>query len=518
METDTLFRKLADNSFDIMNILNADATIRYESRATQRILGYEAGARVGRNALEFVHPEDQSYIQEQFQQLAATPGGRAFVEFRFCHKDGSWVWLETSGQNFLHDPDLQGILINSRDITERKQMEAALRESLARYDKLVTSIPVGIYVVWLRADGGVEFEYVSERWCEIHQVQREAVLADAAVVNNQVHPEERALFLKHNQEVQRNLTPFSWQGRFIIQGETRWLRLESTPTLMDNGDTRWFGVTQDITAQKQIEERLRTAEETYLHIFLKAQVGMFRTEIQTGLMLDANDAMAHFVGYRDREEMLAASVRIAERYVHRGDREKLLTRLQNNEEVTDFEAPFRRNDGTTIIVRLSARLVPDKGWIEGVAVDITKERQAEASLRESEEKFRQIAENIGEVFWLRSADNTRMLYINPAYERVWGRTCESLYENPQSFMDSVIAEDKPAVLAEFAEYVQTGEFALDYRIVRPDGEIRWVHARAFAVKDEQGQVIRHTGSAVDITARKQAEAALRESRDLLNAT
>jgi PAS domain S-box-containing protein len=123
-ESKALFKGLTDNSFDLMNILNADATIRYENYATKRILGYEAGARVGQSALEFVHPEDRREVQEGFQQLVATPGGSAVGEFRFRHEDGSWVWLETNGQNFLHDPDLQGILINSRDITERKRVES----------------------------------------------------------------------------------------------------------------------------------------------------------------------------------------------------------------------------------------------------------------------------------------------------------------------------------------------------------------------------------------------------------
>ncbi len=129
---EALFKGLSDNSFDIMNILTADATIVYESYATRRILGYEAGGRVGQNALELVHPQDREPILQVFQQLVATPGGSALVEFRFRHQDGSWRWLESSGQNFLHDPDLRGILINSRDVTARKQTEDALRQSVER--------------------------------------------------------------------------------------------------------------------------------------------------------------------------------------------------------------------------------------------------------------------------------------------------------------------------------------------------------------------------------------------------
>ena len=149
------------------------------------------------------------------------------------------------------------------------------------------------------------------------------------------------------------------------------------------------------------------------------------------------------------------------------------------------------------------------------------QNKANEDLLISEEKFRQVAENVGEVFWLRSADNSKMLYISPAYEMVWGRTVQSLYDNPQTFIDSTYDADKPAVFAEFEKYVNGGKFDLEYRIVRPGGDIRWVQAQSFPVLNEDGEVIRHTGIAVDITELKQAEEALRESeasvRSRLNA-
>jgi len=125
--------------------------------------------------------------------------------------------------------------------------------------------------------------------------------------------------------------------------------------------------------------------------------------------------------------------------------------------------------------------------------------------RESEEQFRQIAENVGEVFWLRNAENDRILYVSPAYEQVWGRSCASLYADPQSFMDTIYDDDKPAVFAAFTDYVATHTFDLEYRIVRPDGSLRWLHAKSFPVRNEAGTIIRHTGVAMDITDRKQIE-------------
>jgi diguanylate cyclase (GGDEF)-like protein/PAS domain S-box-containing protein len=129
----------------------------------------------------------------------------------------------------------------------------------------------------------------------------------------------------------------------------------------------------------------------------------------------------------------------------------------------------------------------------------------EEALRESEEQFRQITENMLDVVWLRSADNSKMIYISPSYEQVWGRTCQSLYDNPQSFMDSVYAEDLEKVRAEFHSYLQWEQFDLEYRIERPGGELRWVRARSYPVRNSSGDIVRHAGIAVDITERKLAE-------------
>ncbi|MBM4152645.1 MAG: GAF domain-containing protein [Kiritimatiellaceae bacterium] len=139
---------------------------------------------------------------------------------------------------------------------------------------------------------------------------------------------------------------------------------------------------------------------------------------------------------------------------------------------------------------------------------------AETSLRDSEEKFRQITENMGEVFWLRSADNARILYINPAYETIWGRSCQSLYDDPGSFIASIHELDRSSVLKAYQDYTATGLFNLDYRIVRPDGTIRWVNARTFPVKNGDGVIVRHTGIAVDISSRIEMERDLKHHAEI----
>ena len=140
-------------------------------------------------------------------------------------------------------------------------------------------------------------------------------------------------------------------------------------------------------------------------------------------------------------------------------------------------------------------------------------------VEDREERFRQIAENVREVFFMISAETDEILYISPAYEEVWGRTCESLYEDPVSWLSAIHPDDSFKALATLETQFRTGdEFQEEYRIVRPDNSIRWVWVRAFPIRDTEGKVHRFVGIAEDITKRKKAEQALRESEEQFRLT
>jgi diguanylate cyclase (GGDEF)-like protein/PAS domain S-box-containing protein len=127
------------------------------------------------------------------------------------------------------------------------------------------------------------------------------------------------------------------------------------------------------------------------------------------------------------------------------------------------------------------------------------------SLRTSELRFRQMADNIRDAFLLIDVVSGRLLYISPAYAEIWGRSCESLYANPESWIEAIYPDDRVATSEAFRAGVRTGSFKLKCRIVRPDGEVRWIETRAFPVHDDAGKYVRITGIAEDITERKAAE-------------
>ncbi|MHB9075070.1 MAG: hybrid sensor histidine kinase/response regulator [Desulfobaccales bacterium] len=172
-----------------------------------------------------------------------------------------------------------------------------------------------------------------------------------------------------------------------------------------------------------------------------------------------------------------------------------------------YQYPFRDTDGTPCVLTL--------------ALDISARKQAEDALKESEERFRQLAENIDDAILLASGDWQRVHYISPAYERIWGRSRASLYREPRSWLEGVAPEDLEEVKAALGKRM-AGDFSgkefPPFRVRRPDGAVRWISVRFFPIRNEAGETYRIAGIATDITERKEVEAVLRWREEHLRQT
>jgi PAS domain S-box-containing protein len=150
------------------------------------------------------------------------------------------------------------------------------------------------------------------------------------------------------------------------------------------------------------------------------------------------------------------------------------------------------------------------GINEKLRKEIEDRKHAEMALRESEEKIRLIAETMDDVVWMSTPGIEEMLYVSPAYERVWGRTRESLYQVPQSFMETIHPDDLERLESALGLHAE-GKWDYEYRITHPDGTVRWIQDRGHPIRDEQGRIRLVTGVARDITDRKRAEESVRDS-------
>jgi len=231
-----------------------------------------------------------------------------------------------------------------------------------------------------------------------------------------------------------------------------------------------------------------------------------------GRFIEANPAFCELTGFA-REDLVGRSWTLAAPAEIAAQSDRFLQAVLTDSSRVPGQWKIRRKDGREVDALVSFRALERSGGGRCAVLtfsDITDRIEAELRLKDSETRFRQIAENVREVLWVTDPAKSQMLYVSPAYQRVWGRGVDDLLRNPLSFVDAIHPEDRARVIAAFPKQAR-GDYDEVYRIVRPDGGVRWIRDRAFPVTNEKGEVYRVTGIASDITDTKLAEA---ESRRL----
>ena len=299
-------------------------------------------------------------------------------------------------------------------------------------------------------------------------------------------------------------------------GATAWYWTTFAPLPRDGEVQAIALIAADITGCKQMEQALRE-NQARKQAILESALDSIITMNHEGKIIEINPAVEKTFGYR-RDEMIGknmAELIIPQslREQHRAGLEHYLAAGKGPILDTRLEITAMRADGSEFPVELTVTRIrlPGPPIFTGYVRDITTRKQAEQALRESEEHFRQLVEHLDEVFWLDTPDGSELLYISPAYEKIWGRPRQNLYEQPASFYDTIHPEDRERVITAYDLEHQETPFEVEYRIARPDGVIRWIHDRGFPVFDEQGKVYRFAGLSEDVTGRRQVEEALRQS-------
>lgn len=264
-----------------------------------------------------------------------------------------------------------------------------------------------------------------------------------------------------------------------------------------------------------ITERI-TAEQTRLQLQRAVQNSneIIFTTTKDGTISYINPAFTTVYGYT-AEEAIGKNPRILKSGKHTPDEYKEFYQVLQTGKTVRRKIINRAKDGRLLTIETTVDpILNAKGEPEGyVAIqrDITIREQIAEKLAESELRFSQMAETIESVFWMTDAQKQEMLYVSPAYEKIWGRSIEELYRSRRSWVDAIHPDDQAWVWQAMLTKQAAGTYNEVYRITQPDGSIRWIRDRAFPVKDEKGEVYRITGLATDITEYKNAKTILSES-------
>lgn len=302
-------------------------------------------------------------------------------------------------------------------------------------------------------------------------------------------------------------------------GKIRTVLFSADPVTINN-EPCLLAVSVDITEREEEAGALRRSEEKYRTLVENSLQGV--TILQDERIVFCNNTYAAMTGY-SVEEILRLSPEQMASLVHPDDRAAIADRFRALLEGAPIDPRFEfrgfKRDGSVIWVEAYASNIEYNGKraIQSVYMDITERKNAENALRESEERFRLIAETIDEIFWIVDQDETGAIYLSPAYDRIWGYPRERVVSNSDPFMmEMVHPDDREFVSANRKKLMEGLPVSYEYRIIRPDGSIRNIWDRAYPIFNREGRITRLVGVGQDVTERRSAEEALKESKEYLN--
>ncbi len=460
------------------------------------------------------YPDGRLYTPEETPLARSLLTGEVIREEEFDVVGGDGIRRRLLGSSTpIHNTEgcIVAAVLTFYDITERKQT----RKRIQLYADVVENVQVGI-VVWqlenLEDPGSFRLITANLAACQFTGVDFEALIG-TTMTESFPTLLETPLLLDYVEVVRT--------GRAKDLGEVRYgderipegvFSLKAFP-LPD----RCLGLAfENITAAKQVEQALRDA-------LVKLN---FHVE-NTPLAVIERDRDFRITRWSHSAERIFGWQ--AEEAIGKGPNDFQLVFTEDIEAVNTIRTRLLsglekynisrnrsyRKDGCVVHCEwYNSALLDESGNLVSVlslVLDVTARERAEEALRQSEERFRQLAENLQDVFWMVDLSDRQLIYVSPAYEHLWGRSSESLYANHQSWIEAIHPQDRDRVKTAFFERVLEGEFNEEFRIIRPDGSMRWIRDRGVPVKDESGVPYRVAGIAEDITERKLAQEALRDA-------
>jgi PAS domain S-box-containing protein len=476
------------------------------------IVGYSKEEMLQLNFKDITHPDDLHLDLENVKQVMDGVKDSFTIKKRYIHKDGRILWINLYS-NIVRDkhgnPKYAIAVIN--DITRQKQAEQALKASEERFRTVYEQAAIGLSQVYPSGD----FIDANQKFCDIVDYSKEELLK--MNFKDITHPDDLNSEMEIIKKIANNeLDTYNIEKRFIRKnGDVVWINLFSTVVRYKDGNPKYaIAVINDITVRKQAEEALKESEEQLRALFETARDSIFIKDKDLKY-IKVNPAMENLFNMKAHDIINKTDIDLfgEEGGEHVIEMDKQVLKGETIEEFPSkpvngvlhtfhtIKVPLREPQGNII-------------GICGIARDITELKQAEQALKESEEKFQQIADNINEVIYVYDPAKDKFLYINKAYEQIWEQAIQDVYDDSSAFTYSIHPDDKRAFDEAVRMEHEEGVFLnLKYRIICPDGKVKWIWSRNFPVNNEQSEHYRTVGVVRDITTQKKLEDKLKESEE-----
>lgn len=456
-----------------------------------------------------VHPDDRAPVQRAIKS-ALEHDARFELEFRAVRPNGQVVWLFANATVVREAQRPVRMYGATLDITARRSAEQAMRESESRFRTLSSHAPVGIFLTNPAGDT----IFVNEAWCAM--VGLGADQARGRSWADAVHPDDRPRVVAVWEEAVREHRAVEVEYRFRRpDGTVTWVQGHAVPLRDARGQRAgYIGTLADLTQRKAAEDRLRAQEAQLRLISTNAPIILSHCDREQRFLF-VNRAYA--VRFRRAPEEITGRT-VAEVIGGEAYRviKPLIDRVLAGEAVEcELEVPYRELGPRFMRVAYVPEVGDDgavRGWLSAIA-DITEHKRTEEALRESESRFRTLADNIAQLAWILDSGGRR-LWCNR-------RLCEFTGMTPDQILRGAALElhhpdHGPRVRAKFARHIEAGEPWEDLFPMRGlDGNYRWFLSRATPIRDHTGRISRWFGTNTDVTELREAQEKLRGAQEQL---
>ena len=513
------YHELFENANDIVFTVDLAGNLTSINKAAESVTGFNRSEALGGSIYEFIVPEHRERARTMLTQKVADR-----VPTTYCvdviKKNGGRVSLEINSRLIYENGAPAGVQGVARNITERKLGEEALKQSEAQVRLLLESAAEGIF--GLDKNGNCTF---CNSACVRLLGHTDAHALLGKNIYSLIHPtnvdgttlplEDRPIFRANLAGVELHAdTEVFWRA----DGSSFPVEYWSHPIVRNRQGVGSVVSFMDITERKALESKLALRERRLNSFFAAAPAGLAILDSELRFT-QINKTMARINGFSATEcagktiwellPRLSSLIEPSLRHVLNSGKPMLNVSIKGE---------TARQPGVTRYWMVSYFPIPALEErtlnVAVIAIEVTDRKRAEEALRKSEHRLNSMLASLKDVVWSIAPDTRQVIYLNPATEQVYGRKVSEFFENPHLWLDAVHPVDRDRVEDCLDDLLTSGTLDQEYRIIRPDGQVRWIHDRAQCFRDIQGAAVRLNGIQTDITERKQAEENLKLYRQI----
>ena len=507
------YRRLLQHIPDVVWTIDKNKKTVFITENVENMIGFSSDEIYNHDNLRFnrVHPDDVKIVKDAFENLFSK--NIPFdIEYRLRTKEGKWIWVNDRSTHCYKQDDFlvaDGIL---SDVTHRKKIEIELREAKESFETLFNTMADPVMILDKRG----KFLELTDKVKDYTGFEKSEILGKNFLKTKLLTPKSKASCIKNLLKRMAGVHVEPYEVEALTKDGKKIPFEVNAERITYKGQPADLVVFRDISSRVEAEKKLRQSEKTYRNLFQNAQVGLFRTKLDDGQILECNNQLAQMFGFDNRNEFIK-KYQIEKFYVIPEDRKEFVEQLKQNGYVDHFESAFYRKDKSVFWARYSANLDSDHQWIEGVFEDITELKKAEDKLKKKHEQLKSeqqqllsIFDSINHAIYVADPKTYEILYTNSKLrdslkQDVTGKKCYEAIQNkshPCDFCtnDIILKNRGKPYKWEYRNPITQKDYELTDKIITwPDGR---------SVRMEL---------AVDITERKKALEEIKKAHQTVSA-